>query len=243
VSSFNKLNSIIHSRSCLARQNYNRKWRAILVLQAEIRRHIAQKRMRRHRLEEKMYRDAEQERANEEQRLIPSLGVKRAREEAERKYHERLKMFQQEILEQERLEQQQAKEKRLLMERQRDADDNDIFNSMFPSGSNERTTSQHRTKSAGAGGMQSTLGNMPTTMSNIERIDKALPLPHHDEDLREYTFTKFASTYFQGNATPSFTKRTLRQPLLNLKSERDQLVCMKTHTFYMLNVDCIRGLC
>jgi myosin-7 len=180
--------------------------------------------MRRHRLEDKMYREAEQERYEEEKRLIPTLGAKRAKEEADRKYQERLKLFQREIHEQERLEQQRAKEKRILMEKKNYTDDNDLFNNMFPSGSDERTTPVHRSKTTTTGGMQSTLGNMPHTVGNIERIDKPLPLPHQDEDLKEYTFAKFASTYFQGNATPHFTKKTLKQPLLAIKSERDQLV-------------------
>jgi len=196
---------------------------AILILQSEVRRHIAQKQMRRYRIEEKMYREAEQERYAEEKRLIPTLGVKRAKEEAERKYQERLKTLERQIQEQERLEQQRAKEKRIIIERNY-ADDNDIFNNMFPSSSDERSTPVHRSKPVTAGGMQSTLGNIPQSMDNIERIDKPLPLPNQDEDLREYTFAKFASTYFQGNATPYFTKKTLKQPLLAIKSERDQLV-------------------
>lgn len=196
---------------------------AILILQSEVRRYIAQKQMRRYRLEEKMYREAEQERNEEEKRLIPTLGVKRAKEEAEKKYHERLRVLQHEIHEQERLEQQHAKEKRLLMEKRTYADDNELFNE-FSSAGDERISPTRRPKSTTTGGMQSTLGNMPESMGNIERIDKSLPLPHYDEDLREYTFTKFASTYFQGNATSYFTKKTLKQPLLAIKSERDQLV-------------------
>ena len=183
--------------------------------------------MRRYRIEDKMYREVEQERYDEEKRLIPTLGAKRAKEEAERKYQERLKVLQREIYEQERLEQQRAKEKRLLMERKTYADDSDVFNNMFPSGSDERTSPVRRPKTSTTGGMQSTLGNMPQSTDNIEQIDKPLPLPYQDEDLREYTFAKFASTYFQGNATPQFTKKTLRQPLLAIKSERDQLVSLR----------------
>lgn len=180
--------------------------------------------MRRYRIEEKMYREAEQERYEEEKRLIPSLGAKRAKEEAERKYQERIKTLQREIYEQERLEQQRAKEKRLLMERKAYSDENDLFNTMFPSGADERRASTRRSATGTTGGMQSTFGNMPQSADNIERIDHALPLPFQDEDLSEYTFTKFASTYFQGNATPSFSRKTLKQPLLAIKSERDQLV-------------------
>ena len=182
--------------------------------------------MRRVRIEEKMFREAEQERIDEEKRLIPSLGAKRAKEEAERKYQERLKVLEHEIHEQERLEQQRAKEKRLLMERKTYTDENDLFNNMFPSNQDERSTNVHRPNVIATGGMQSTLGNMPQSSDNIERIDKPLPLPDQDEDLKEYTFAKFASTYFQGNATPTFTKKTLKQPLLVVKSERDQLAAL-----------------
>jgi myosin-7 len=192
--------------------------------------------MRRFRIEEKMFREAEQERHEEEKRLMPSLGAKRAKEEAERKYQERLKVLEHEIHEQERLEQQRAKEKRLLMERKTDTDDNDLFNNMFPSNNDERTIPVHRPTSHSTGGMQSTLGNIPQSMENIERIDKPLPLPDQDEDLKEYTFAKFASTYFQGNATPHFTKKTLKQPLLTIKSERDQLVSLTKHFFFSFKI-------
>ena len=188
--------------------------------------------MRRYRIEEKMYLEAEQERLEEEKRLISTLGVKYAREEAERKYQERLKLLENEIREQERLEQQRTKEKRLLMERKNYADENELFNNMFPSNNDERLTPVHHPATVTTGGMQSTLGNMPQSMDNIERIDKPLPLPDQDEDLREYTFAKFASTYFQGNALPHFTKKTLKQPLLSIKSERDQLVSI------ILNFSC-----
>ncbi|CAF0829323.1 unnamed protein product [Rotaria sordida] len=220
------LNIQRYCRGYLARQNYSRKLNSILILQSEVRRHIAQKQIRRYRIEEKMYREAEQERYEEEKRLITTLGVKRAKEEAERKYQERLKFLENEIHEQERLEQQRAKEKRLLMERKTYTDENDLFNNMFPSNNDERTTPIHRPSTITTGGMQSTLGNMPQLNDNIERIDKPLPLPDQDEDLKEYTFAKFASTYFQGNATPQFTKKTLKQPLLAIKSERDQLAAL-----------------
>ncbi|CAF3882378.1 unnamed protein product, partial [Adineta steineri] len=213
-------------RGYLARQNYSRKLNAILILQSEVRRHIAQKHMRRYRLQEKMYREAEQERYEEEKRLIPKLGAKRAKEEAERKYQERLKILQREMSEQERLEQQRAKENRLLIEKKIYTDESDVFNNIFPSSGDERTTPVHRPTTVTTGGMQSTLGNMPQSKDNIERIDKPLPLPYQDEDLKEYTFAKFASTYFQGNATSYFTKKTLKQPLLAIKSERDQLAAL-----------------
>ena len=61
------------------------------------------------------------------------------------------------------------------------------------------------------------------SVSETGKID--IPLPDDDEDLSEYKFPKFAATYFQGNATPSWIKRKkLKHPLLALKHEIDTLV-------------------
>ena len=49
-----------------------------------------------------------------------------------------------------------------------------------------------------------------------------VPLLPEDEDLSDYKFTKFAQTYFQGQATHSYIKRVLRQSLLGLKNEQDR---------------------
>ena len=47
-------------------------------------------------------------------------------------------------------------------------------------------------------------------------------IPENDEDISQYKFTKFASTYFQGNANAFYIRRALKQPLLALTSEADQ---------------------
>ena len=57
--------------------------------------------------------------------------------------------------------------------------------------------------------------------------DLHLPLPEDDDDSQEiadYKFTKFAATHFQGNVTATYIRRVLKQPLLPLKNEGDQLV-------------------
>lgn len=60
----------------------------------------------------------------------------------------------------------------------------------------------------------------------MEDLDEALPLPEDDdeEDLSEYKFAKFAATYFQGNTTHTYVRRSLKQPLLFHDDEGDQLV-------------------
>ena len=47
-----------------------------------------------------------------------------------------------------------------------------------------------------------------------------------EEDLSEYKFSKFAATYFQGQATPTYIKRQLKNPLLGLKTQQDRVVCI-----------------
>lgn len=49
--------------------------------------------------------------------------------------------------------------------------------------------------------------------------------PEEDyDDLDEYSFSKFASMYFQGAATPTHIRQRLRQPLLYHEDENDVLV-------------------
>lgn len=49
--------------------------------------------------------------------------------------------------------------------------------------------------------------------------------PEEDyDDLDEYSFSKFASMYFQGAATPTHIRHRLRQPLLYHEEENDVVV-------------------
>lgn len=64
----------------------------------------------------------------------------------------------------------------------------------------------------------------------MEQIDID-DLPMEDErlsadDLDEYSFSKFASMYFQGAATPTHIRQKLRQPLLYHEDEGDVLVLL-----------------
>ena len=47
-------------------------------------------------------------------------------------------------------------------------------------------------------------------------------IPEMEEDISNFKFTKFASTYFQGNANAFYIRRPLKQPLLALKNPADQ---------------------
>jgi len=71
--------------------------------------------------------------------------------------------------------------------------------------------------------------------------DSRLPLPEDadDVDIADYKFSKFAATHFQNNATPTHIRRALKQPLLPLKNEGDQLVSklfsFLTHCFILFS--------
>lgn len=54
-------------------------------------------------------------------------------------------------------------------------------------------------------------------------------LNEDDDDLDEYSFSKFASMYFQGAATPTHIRQKLRQPLLYHEDEEDILVLLFNH--------------
>lgn len=55
-------------------------------------------------------------------------------------------------------------------------------------------------------------------------------LPKEDyDDLDEYSFSKFASMYFQGAATHTHIRQRLRQPLLYHEDEGDVLVLLLDH--------------
>lgn len=66
----------------------------------------------------------------------------------------------------------------------------------------------------------------------LEEIDiDDLPMEDNAEeedevDLDEYSFSKFASMYFQGAATPTYICQRLRQPLLHHEDKDDVLVLL-----------------
>ena len=75
-------------------------------------------------------------------------------------------------------------------------------------------------------------------MQKGQMVEGYIPTIDDDEDISQYKFQKFAATYFQGNATHTYIRRSLKQPLLPLKNEGDQLVSDSTR----LPDDCSAGL-
>lgn len=62
--------------------------------------------------------------------------------------------------------------------------------------------------------------------NGLDLDEMAIPLPDDEEDLSEYKFSKFAAMYFKNNATHSYIRRVLREPLLPLASDGDKLAAL-----------------
>ena len=62
-----------------------------------------------------------------------------------------------------------------------------------------------------------------TMDDNIDDLER-LQVFDDTEDISQYKFPKFAATYFQANTTHTYTPTYIKQPLLLLKNEGDQLV-------------------
>ena len=55
-----------------------------------------------------------------------------------------------------------------------------------------------------------------------------------EEDISDYKFNKFVTAYFQGQATHSYIRRPLKQPLLQLRNEYDRQVSLSYCNFTSL---------
>lgn len=185
-----------------------KKINAILKIQSGIRKYIAQKSYKNRKIENQKREEVERFKFEEQKRLELQVGSKRAKQEAERSYNERIQQLESDKREAEAREKDQVKKKRDLIlnaNNQNDfvKDDNNLVDEMFS------TILPHQ--NAGPQG---------------EIIMDSIPRLKGDENLEEYVFSKFAATYFQGNASPEYTKKPLKQSLLPLKSEGDQLAAI-----------------
>ena len=58
--------------------------------------------------------------------------------------------------------------------------------------------------------------------------------PEDYEDLSDFKFPKFATTYFQGNVSHQYSRRPLKYSLMPLQTQGDQLVGYFSSIFYLL---------
>jgi myosin-7 len=199
-----------YCRGFVARRRFQRRLTSIMKIQALFRMIIAKRRVKLLRIERMKKDEAERFRRQEEERLRQNMREAEAKKEAERLHQERLKQIEQERKrEEERIEEEarskaaetRRNEEQAMRRRDMPVEDSKVVEEMFGFLGDQ----QH--------------GDYDPSLGRI-------PVPEAEEDLTEYRFPKFAATYFQGQATHSYLRRALKQPLLALKNEQDKLAAL-----------------
>uniref|UniRef100_A0AAQ5XKT1 Uncharacterized protein n=1 Tax=Amphiprion ocellaris TaxID=80972 RepID=A0AAQ5XKT1_AMPOC len=184
-------------RGYLARKDWKRKRDAVILLQAQTRGMLARKAL------EKMKRDVSSaQRATSCKEKLMYLSAKE-KEEERRLALQRQKHLE-EVLRKKREEEEKAQSAAISAE--------DIVDDIFgflPSI---------------VGGQE---GQAPVGFEVQEHFARVEDLSKDDyDDLDEYSFSKFASMYFQGAATPTHIRQRLLQPLLYHEDEGDVLASL-----------------
>ncbi|CAL1540128.1 unnamed protein product [Lymnaea stagnalis] len=217
-------------RGYLVRQWVQKRVIAITQIQASVRSIIAQKKLRRLRIEFEMKLEADRLRLEEEAVLKKKMNAKKAKEEAERHHKERLEAIEREAEEREHQIKigalQKSKQFEEAERRRNDTvNDSNLVEELFnfiPEGQNRSSQEPDMfrdiSKNVRDNGYLETGSSLDLRMPTSGGVE--------DEDFSEFKFSKFAAMYFQGNATHTHIRKALRQPLLQLSSEGDQLAAL-----------------
>uniref|UniRef100_A0A668AG22 Si:ch73-194h10.2 n=1 Tax=Myripristis murdjan TaxID=586833 RepID=A0A668AG22_9TELE len=198
------------SRGFLARKEWKRKRNAVILLQAQTRGMLARKALR------KMKRDLVTKRSLVQCMFLPPQMYLSAKE----KQAEELARFERQRRLEDVLRQKREMEAKAQSEVITDQEMVDTIFGFLP------------TVVGGQEGQAPVGFEVREKRAVIEEIDiDDLPMmediPKEDyDDLDEYSFSKFASMYFQGAATPTHIRQRLRQPLLYHEDEEDVLASL-----------------
>merc|ERR550532_916705 len=166
----------------------------------------------------------------EQRELERKYGKKKAKEVAEQNFQERIEDLERQEYEEERRKEQKArlnqeKMKEAEMRKDQPIDDSAVVDDMFGFLEEQRdSVSESQAPSA--------FRDLPApkngygTLSNGEVIMGVPTTPEDFEDLSEFKFQKYASTYFQGNVTHQYSRKPLKYSLLPLQTQGDQLAAL-----------------
>ncbi|KAF4791487.1 Unconventional myosin-VIIb [Turdus rufiventris] len=192
-------------RGYLLRQKVAEQKKAARVIQAYARGMIARQTYRRIKGENKM--EARNIHLKEEKHLVPILGPLQGREEVER--------LQNEYLPTQEAEEAEARQRRNVLANK--PTNHDVISDQ------EMVDKIFGFLPSVIGGQegQAPLGfeDLETKPNKLEEVDldmvpMSVELEEEAHGLEEYTFPKFAATYFQGSSTHTHIRRQLRHPLL-----------------------------
>ena len=164
----------------------------------------------------------------EQRELERKYGKKKAKEVAEQNFQDRIEDFERQEYEEERRKEQKAKLnqeklKEAEMRKDQPIDDSAVVDDMFGFLEEQRdSVSESQAPSA--------FRDLPApkngygTLSNGDIMMGVPTTPEDYEDLSDFKFQKFATTYFQGNVTHQYSRRPLKYSLMPLQTQGDQLV-------------------
>ena len=164
----------------------------------------------------------------EQRELERKYGKKKAKEVAEQNFQERIEDFERQEYEEERRKEQKArlnqeKLKEAEMKKDQPIDDSAVVDDMFGF-LEEQRDSVNESQAPSAFRDLPAPKNGYGTLSNGDIIMGVPTTPEDYEDLSDFKFQKFATTYFQGNVTHQYSRRPLKYSLLPLQTQGDQLV-------------------
>ena len=214
------------SRGYLVRREFARKKWAVITIQSHVRRMIAQREYRKMRIERRALQEALRLKEEEARAMEKKYGKKRAREEAERKFQQRIDDFERQELENDEREREMLKEKqRQLVQAQQRADepvdDSAVVDDMFGFLENQNDNISESQAPSAFRDLP-----VPKVVQNGDILSGIPSMPEDHEDLSEYKFQKFAATYFQGTVNHQYSKKPLKQSLLPLQTQGDQLAAL-----------------
>lgn len=233
-------------RGHLLRKEYYAKKEAIVKIQRFVRAFVARKQMMKLQKEVNSRAEAERLREQEEKLLCQQMNHKSAHEVANQKYLERLKELdrkerEERIAEEQRLERKKAVITDAVQRQDEVLDDSKLVDAMFdflprsdnmsdiisatngPSAFKDLDQNMNRNGGRMSNG-ETNNNSSPTNYNGLDnQVGLSIPqLPQEEiEDLSDYKFQKFATTYFQGNMSYHHLKKPIKQPLLPLQTQSD----------------------
>lgn len=214
-------------RGSIARRELRMKMGAIITIQAGFKMVYAKKELEKRRKERILKLEAEKIRKEEEVRLGKAMSADKAKREAHRLMQERLAKIEAEQQQEEETRKELLQKKKTEIEeaeasakrrREEDIDDSKIVDEMFgflPV--NEKQMGQIPTAFKDL-----TISEKQYGFSEIEMISENTD----QRDVSEFKFSKFAATYFEGQATSYHITKNLSRPLLSHESETDKLAAL-----------------
>ena len=212
-------------RGYLSRRVYKIKLGAVITIQAGFRMVLAKKVLEQLRRDHQIFMEAERVRREEEARLRAKLGANAARIEADKVAKNTVLMLQDQDRQEERKKQEElmtkktvisAAEERARQRREEDVDDSEVVDQIFgflPGNDQSGSKAPKAFGDLNVSDEQYTLGEDTVVAEKIE-------------DYSEFTFGKFAATYFQGQTTNTFQTSQIDRPLLYHEDKTDNMAAI-----------------